>query len=208
MDIPASWQDLSVFPWSDPKEGSWIVTFGWQEVNGRMEPVGLLITKSEERTDRPEPSRTITAQGLRKIPIGSFIEQSRQGFARDLAVVADEYRQEGKPDAVWRIKDRRRRYEARTGRPRMYDRQHFEDVAQAYTDGLLYGSTPTKKIEKEFHVSHPTAARWVQECRKLGLLGPTDERKAGGVLSPRQKEVNEEGKGQKGQPPSKGRKKP
>jgi hypothetical protein len=75
---------------------------------------------------------------------------------------------------------------ARAGRPPMYGPDHFAKVAAVYTTAHRAGKHPTKAVADHFHVARSTAAKWVARCRspKLGLLGDTVKRKAGGIMPP------------------------
>jgi hypothetical protein len=54
-------------------------------------------------------------------------------------------------------------------------------VARVYTTAYVCQYEPTKAVMESLRLSRPTAGRWVMQARERGLLGPTDERKAGGV---------------------------
>ena len=79
---------------------------------------------------------------------------------------------------------------AKPGRPALYGPAHFVEVAAVYTGAHVEGKHPTKAVADHFHVARSTAAKWVARCRspKLGLLGDTVKRKAGGIMPPEPKE--------------------
>ncbi len=52
----------------------------------------------------------------------------------------------------------------RPGRPRLYDREHFEKVAKVYTEAAQFGR-PTQAVADEWAVSTATAKKWVARCR-------------------------------------------
>ena len=65
------------------------------------------------------------------------------------------------------------------------DRVTFETLEEAstvYRDAWRSGQNPTQAVAAHFHKSHSTAARWVGQARKLGLLGPADGSRGGEVV--------------------------
>jgi hypothetical protein len=85
--------------------------------------------------------------------------------------MAEEIRSQIRPDKPRRV-----------GAPPRYDIDHWKEVALVYSKAYLSGGHPTAAVAKRFPISKSTAAKWVQHCRKLGLLGQTEKRKAGGIL--------------------------
>ena len=54
-------------------------------------------------------------------------------------------------------------------------------VAYAYRLALVVGEAPTKAVRDSMGLPQSTAARWVQQARQRGFLGPSEGRgKAGG----------------------------
>lgn len=49
----------------------------------------------------------------------------------------------------------------------------LEEVAGRYREKVAAGLPPTAHLAATFGVSHGTAARWVREARKAGMLGPS-----------------------------------
>ena len=171
-----------------------------------MECVGFSVKEGDWFADDPsEPAHIITAQMVRTLPVGRFIEETRRDKAETAGVVAD-YLQREAPNIQARdtridgneqhyrevaelLRERSRRFKATAGgRPRMWGDDHYREVAEVYAAAWRSGPSPTKSVERQFQVSHSTAARWVHECRKRGFLGPTEKRRAGGVLLPEQEE--------------------
>lgn len=162
--------------WSDPATGSWSITLTWRRVSERYECVGFAL-------NQPAPGTAyVTAALVRSVPVGRLIEETRRiagSVAENLAA--------GYTDA-----DMTRGFEGIAagfktpagGRPRMYDDEHYRNVAAFYAAAWRGSAAPTKFVETTYGVSHSTAARWVHESRKRGFLGATDERRAGGVLPP------------------------
>lgn len=52
-------------------------------------------------------------------------------------------------------------------------------VASVYMLSYVLGESPTRQVAETFGLARPTAGRWVGKARQRGLLGDTDERKAG-----------------------------
>ena len=52
-------------------------------------------------------------------------------------------------------------------------------VATIYRFASLGGEKPTQAVVELLEIPRSTAARWVQQSRRRGFLGPTEERKAG-----------------------------
>lgn len=66
------------------------------------------------------------------------------------------------------------------GRPTLYLRSHFEQVAGIYLrERATGGSRPILEICDRWHVSRSTAKRWVARCRVLGLLEPVSGNSSG-----------------------------
>lgn len=82
---------------------------------------------------------------------------------------------------------------SRRSGPRGYGEPHYADIARRYV--LLLASrsvSPIADLAAEVHVSESTARNHVREARRLGLLGPTDQGKAGGRLTPKAIEILKE----------------
>jgi hypothetical protein len=53
----------------------------------------------------------------------------------------------------------------------------LRDAAKVYGDALERGDAPVQAVLAHFHLSRPTAGRWVGEARRRGFLPPTEPRK-------------------------------
>ena len=70
--------------------------------------------------------------------------------------------------------------QGRRARKDSHGPEHFAEVAQVYRDALACQvPSPTRQIALRFNVSRSTAAKWVSEARRRGLLGPTRQGVAG-----------------------------
>lgn len=65
----------------------------------------------------------------------------------------------------------------------------LEEAATVYREAWRDGQNPTQAVASHFHKSHSTAARWVGQARKLGLLGPSDGSRGGEVVGPQEEQA-------------------
>ena len=64
---------------------------------------------------------------------------------------------------------------------RRYDDSHFERVARLYDEALELGdAAPVRYVAKQTGLKHSTVKNHVAQARKIGLLPPTEQRKARG----------------------------
>jgi hypothetical protein len=68
----------------------------------------------------------------------------------------------------------------RRGRPPgvSHSPEHWQRVAEVYTEARRAGHDPTAAVAAEFDKTHSTAGKWVARCRELDLLPPTTRGKA------------------------------
>jgi hypothetical protein len=65
-----------------------------------------------------------------------------------------------------------------------YPDGHLERVAEEYAKAVHEGgakATPTKAVAERFGISRSAAAKQIRRARDKGLIGETENRKAGGV---------------------------
>lgn len=63
------------------------------------------------------------------------------------------------------------------------DRPPLDEVAKRYVAACRSGSnSPTRDVADYFRRSPSTVAKWIMRCRKAGLLGPTRQGHAGGLV--------------------------
>ena len=180
MDEPR----IKTVRWPDSATGPWWVDTYWSFVDQRWECVGLRL-RSFDQDSEAEPRRVL-ATDLRGLRLGDL-----------LAAQADEWAKAWRAQATkagegFVIDDSEEVVDAwlatlpkKPGRPRQYDRSHFQKVADVYAEAFVARRNPTKTVAERFQVSRSTAAKWVYRCRQMSLLGPTEKRQAGGVASPR-----------------------
>lgn len=190
--------------WPDEQAGPWVVRLYRAEVEGRYEVVGVelwhgVMPHALESATKwhairlPGPS-AIKATDLRKLRIGELIAADsanlRAGAQSTRRRAHDDPRafakQLGAENAAKALKNAERLLgpPKSTGRPRKYGLSHFADVAAVYNEAdRIPGTWPTKAVKEHFKVSPSLAAKWVSECRKLGLVKPATQRpsKSSGV---------------------------
>ena len=72
----------------------------------------------------------------------------------------------------------------KAGRPTKFSPAMLEVVAKTYREACAKGSSsPTKDVAERLNLTRSQAAKLVMRCRdsRVGLLGPTEMRRAGGV---------------------------
>jgi hypothetical protein len=192
--------DAAFASWKSVDGKEWSIIFQLQEIAGRMECTGVLITSEpEDRTAEPAP---LFAGTLRELPFGSLLTRARRERVEDLRRKAKFFegpRQPGQkmvtgtPAArVYALMTRHRAKlidspQPKAGRHAKYTRADLERVARVYAEAYAGGSrSPTKDVAECLNLSHSEAAKLVMRCRdsKVALLAPTQKRTAGGILPP------------------------
>jgi hypothetical protein len=171
-----------------------VLRFAW--VDGRAECVAMEVGADLGDPDAPDP-QPLTATNLRSIQLGELREQAARAY-RETVIAASEaagFLNTDTPTpaderalATLRERGRAERSVAsakplrgRTGRPVERGPEHLAQVAKVYRDAFRAGERPTKVVAETWKVSRTTAAKWVARAREAGLLGPTTQRRAGGV---------------------------
>ena len=127
---------------------------------------------------------------IQKVTIWAPIRDEGHGVTRAvLRCVADEIeqvlveamRQAGyvEPGVEAEQEFRRRRGLSDPVQRREMDESHLSRVAAAYRDAHGRGFSGLRYVMKSFNCSKSTAARWVAEARKTGLLEPRELRERG-----------------------------
>ena len=168
--------------WPDEWEGPWRVELAWDEIDGRVECVGLRINAA----DRP---RRLTTSKLRELKLGRLVETEKARKATALANVArllPAFASHRAPEELTE------KWQQRKGRPPLYGPEHFERVAAVYQQAFRQGPPPTRAVAEEFQVQRSTAGKWVARARKAGLLGPTTKRVDRGVFDDANRDTKEE----------------
>jgi hypothetical protein len=183
---------MSSQSWPDPITGPWRIRCHFAWLDGRAECVGFDVRafRSDEtvanvrglpRGTRP---RAVTTEVIRSVPAAQVTGELRRGL-EELTEFASRQTAQSKRKRAELA--RRRKQLAVSGR-QLYDRGHFLAVAEVYEAAWREGENPTKAVADEFSTTRSAAGKWVYRARhEFGLLGPTEQRKAGGVKPVRKK---------------------
>jgi hypothetical protein len=187
--------------WPDPKAGPWSISFTWAEIDGRYECVAVEIRGGHEpwrqrvngqlvETIRPIPGAAlggVTTELFRSIPIASLIGDARRDLLDMARQAADRIDELGKHEIAARLRAYGRKFgvsSAARGRPRLYDADHYAEVARVYMAAYRSGEHPRQAVAEQFGTSPSNAAKWVAKARKDGLLEPTKPGRAGWAKKP------------------------
>ena len=166
-----------------------------------FDPLALRAGAHRERAMlHPRP---LQASTLRQLRLAEVLAQVRQQIAVQtsklgLPTVQDRIefeRRSGASDSpgaavleAWVAADRELREAFRSakhkrGHPPAYSDAHLKLAAALYRDAFeRRGSlSPTKDVATELGVTRDVAAKLIRRCRRTGLLGPTEQRRAGGT---------------------------
>ncbi len=123
----------------------------WQIFEGRAEPVLVTVFTN--------PPRPVTAEQIRRLPIGSILA----GMRRDLAWETDR----SPDDPRQPVREAARRGPQR-GRP--WVAGDLKEVAGVYREAWTFGRPVTESVAKHFAISASTASKRIMAARKAGLL--------------------------------------
>lgn len=148
-------------------DGGGVVVTTWAKLAGRWECISLEVQKSKGG---------ISTTVLRSIPVATILDEQRE----DLMARSEKERERIHRRRFDKFMERvvEQNDSGRTGRPRMYGREHFAEVAAIYSDALDYGAAPTRAVAEHFGVSQSNAAKWVYRAREMHLLPETERGKA------------------------------
>lgn len=175
------WLEPSKVLWPNNKTGPWVVTLNWREDEGSTVCTGLSLALVPERKAQP-----VTASLVRKLPVAGIIAAARaERFAAEGGQLAEAYADGQDLDVTahfiarlaanaepWAERGPRRSTNLGPSR--------WREVAHVYSTALLAGQPPLVAVEATWHVSRPTASRWVKAARDAHLLPPTDRGRARG----------------------------
>jgi hypothetical protein len=168
------------------------VRLRFAEVDGRLVLATVEIGARFDDPDAPDPEPIRTSH-LRKLPLARLVEaqlRTRESYADALETL----RQDPKMTETYRRRAAKMRTQVaatrtqarKRGRRPLYSREHFERVAKIY--GVAYETgAPTREVAEVMGVARSTANKWVARARQMGLLNPTEPRKAGGVKKGRKR---------------------
>jgi hypothetical protein len=166
--------------WPDD-HGPWELQLSWRWASAGYECTGISISLVPEAD-----LQSITASLVRGIPVQSIIRRAREEMAYEDAgalleayeagVAGDpEYAQladELSPSVVEGLQQQVKSWTSRTARPQpeQSDADFYREVALVYMEAMNHGKPPTLAVAKHFHVSRPTASRYLVKTREMKLL--------------------------------------
>jgi len=166
---------MKVFARSDLVYNGRRVGVRFAEVEGRLVCIGLEIgpqmvdppDKGETFINvRPDDLRPLAAVEMR-MPLRRMIDMALEAAVMVRAGTGDpeaDHRAFASDLEVLRASQAEPR--KRPGRPPLYGRQHYEEVARIYREHLQAGGrAPTKAVADHFAVTKATAAKWVARAR-------------------------------------------
>jgi len=158
-------------PWPT-EDGPWEVRFAFSGLGDRMEVTGF-----EMRPHDPQHPHALTAAQVDRLRFGEMSERARRRAFRDGAMLATFDNDEAQLLAARRFV---RKNDGRKGRPAL-SHTFLQEVAEFYSEAAARVRDPVNQVAAQFGVARSTAAGWVRRARIAGVLGPTEERKAGGA---------------------------
>jgi hypothetical protein len=179
--------------WPDPEAGPYLVRVTLDNVDDRLEIVGVEIWGRDAdevgwSNRAPAGELTPVTSTAIRLPLDHIATEALHSSR--VSPEDDEWNYAGKgeqndPMAEFyrRTNEKLRKLKGarQTGRPTQYDESHFAAVAQVYSQALATHQNPTGAVAERFSVSKSAAAKWVARCRAMGLLPPTTRgRSAGG----------------------------
>lgn len=188
--------------WTSSSGDTWELRFRLVEIDGRAECVGLDIRSSD--ADPAATPRPLLAKTVRELPYASLLATARRetaGLYLRLGEVGVRHAEDPGGRKPWTTSERAREIRAgleasaqvirpadghKSARRARHTRAELDRVAEVYTEAHRSGggtkSAPTKAVAETLGLTYDQAAKLVQRCRKIGLLGGTEKGIAGGVL--------------------------
>ena len=162
MTIPIDAQTV------DAQDRVWVVSVEWRPGRGRFEPASVKVTCS---------SGGVTADSIRKLPLGTLFVDMQAHMERLMSAVADAARYDQtagdldrNPDAAWREPYRAvaQQFSSQRGRPR--SPALLEAVAATYRHAWERRLPVTRAVANATNCSVSTAGKRIMAARKAGLL--------------------------------------
>jgi hypothetical protein len=170
----------------DRQRGPWVLTFHLAEHEGRVECVGLdvraFVERASRRTKPPgaDDAEPLTATFLRSLPVASLIAEAIHDSADVRRWVASGAAPGATTQAEREAGRQAATLERQPGRRTQWTPERLAEVAAVYREALAVKGRPTQAVAERFSLSASMAAKLVRRCREQGLLGPTQQGKAGG----------------------------
>jgi hypothetical protein len=156
------------------------VEIRFAEVEGRLVCVGLEIgphklSESESFVDVVDDDLRPLQSAEIRLPLRELVDRALEmgGLVFQVLPGEDIYDLGKEMHSLWTAA----LAEKKTGRPRLYERDHFERVARIYLEHQQSGGrAPTKAVAEQMASgSKSTAAKWVARAREMELLPPYEE---------------------------------
>jgi hypothetical protein len=186
VDSQSDKRRVTQIRWPDAKQGPYLISGQWRRLQGRWQMVGYSQTLANEKDLRElqtEDSRTLRLPAIRTL---SAVELRRQ-LEEDGAELAglpslppssrQEYRRELLRRRAAAEKLRASQPQGR-GRPAI-PLEELQQVGRTYAEAHRAGRSPTRAVAETFGISYAAASKRVANCRKVGILGPAEQGKAG-----------------------------
>jgi hypothetical protein len=154
--------------WPNPKRGPWRVACKWADVDDYARLIGVEIESLVVQKGPALTMETLTASVWRKIPLDHVADLVLQKI-RETQAEFNVGPSEGKGPA-------RKGRGAKPGR-RPLTTEDLQEVAAIYRRG---GTSPTKAVADQLHISRSAAAKRVVRAREAGLLAGTLQGRASG----------------------------
>lgn len=168
----------------------WSVTTWWAPVDGRLEVVGVDLRSFVIDEDGAEPLeqgyQPVTKRLLVGLPWQRLVDEGRRTLrwgAKYRAGKAKSKAQQRRELEAVRLAAAAAKPKGRGGRPPTYSDEHYARVAQVYREAL---TDPVLAVKAALDPDPPTgpgtgratAAGWVRQARRRGLLEPAPPRQS------------------------------
>lgn len=180
--------------WPDRRNGPYAVTVYWRFQGGVPTPVGLKLTSWRDQDpataqlpqledaapDRPRLTLPrIDGVLLRRLPVATLVQESRERFAALLSEAAgreDNERFESWLQQISQLVDRPRRGGRDLGDA------HYREIASVYAQAVHDGRPPTTAVREHFQLTKSSAANRIARARQRGYLPKTTRGRVGRVV--------------------------
>lgn len=149
------------------------VVLHFADVAGGTELVGITVSALDAdgeplAASQAQAGRSVeplTADHVRRLPLGRLITRARTGLWADLDAIADSggaVQRPARPTPTWTD-------------------ERLQRVAEVYTAALRSGARPRLAVAEAEHISPDQASKAIRKARDAGLLGETQPGRAGGI---------------------------
>ena len=159
--------------WSS--HADWAVETDWLPIDGRLEPVEVRVRSHDPALEgrefsSPETPGSVTADAIRKLPIGQMLAEGRQALRHLREVWA---KQEDELGIALPWPDDLLGPAVNVGKPKrgqQLTHVDLEKVAEVYTAAWAAGMPVNEAVRSAFHLSKDGAAKRIAKARSAGLL--------------------------------------